>query len=129
MIITSFYNILHIFRSKVDGICAYKLTKYTKVVGTVYLIIVLKHANDTINLPFIFWLHCHINFFHPLILGMSVFMAYFVLLLLFESNLPPAATSYPILGKIVDVLFVYNGLSSIFRNEYFHGLLCPTVDV
>ncbi|KAK3089763.1 hypothetical protein FSP39_006302 [Pinctada imbricata] len=47
-------------------------------------------------------------------LGMSVFMAYFVLLLLFESSLPPAATTYPILGMNIFMayfvlLLMFNG--------------------
>ncbi|KAL5018978.1 hypothetical protein ScPMuIL_004700 [Solemya velum] len=58
-------------------------------------------------------------------LGMNVFMAFFVLLLLFEGNLPPAASSVPILGTYYCLNMILITLSSFLNvfvvNLSFYG--------
>ncbi|XP_021367417.1 neuronal acetylcholine receptor subunit alpha-10-like isoform X2 [Mizuhopecten yessoensis] len=48
-------------------------------------------------------------------LGMSIFMAFFVLLLLFEGNLPPAANAVPVLGTYYCLNMVLITLSSFLN--------------
>lgn len=47
-----------------------------------------------------------------LTLGMSTFMAFFILLIIFEANLPPAATSFPVIGTYYCVNMVLITMSS-----------------
>ncbi|CAC5395497.1 CHRNN [Mytilus coruscus] len=64
-----------------------------------------------------------------MMLGMSIFMAFFVLMLLFEANLPPAAVRVPILGTYYCLNMVLITLSSFLNvfvvNMTFFGARAP----
>jgi len=50
---------------------------------------------------------------------MSIFMAFFVLLLLFEGNMPPASDKVPILGKSMQSVALIHSSSLTSTSSFF----------
>ena len=54
---------------------------------------------NTVVLTKVYLICVNHKYFIMCVPGMSIFMAFFVLLLIFEANMPPASANIPILGK------------------------------